>query len=597
MNGAGPTTRRRLLTVGLLAAAILALAGPIFVVHGRALNYGLFMDDWAHFRQLRECDWSLQGLTDACRLELVGGYATIWWLPETTLRFFRPVSFGLMKLTYTITGWDAQAMHLASLLWHLVACVLLMLLLRRLGAALWLAWAVAAMFALHPGHVATVEWIACQTELMVTVFLLGATLCWGRFRGWPGFGHAPPTARAWPWAAATLLFYVLALGCRENAVVFPLMLAAVEPRAGKAGRRAALGAYAALGLAMIAYLLIRAVYLDGMAVPPKPYVMPPGDPGFIRFVFDKLCYYWMGEFLLVPVVPIGGLPYLRDHPFTFYGLAILVGVLFTFVCARLARRGVTILGPLWLAAFTLPLLPAFASPHHLYLPGVGWAICAMLIIQAMASVGANATGWTRWLRRGWLATSAGLLMAAFGFASYYFGLAFETGQAVERSLFEEMSADPEGLRDGDTLYVANLPLIGHYARLGVEERTGRRNLKVVPLTWAPRILGMVTPSELRWIDSKTIELRIAHDRYFTGPLGRLAHSATGHPIPDHVERTADCGFRVDVLERDERGRGIMALRYSFDRPLTGRDVHLFWGSRFRWAYELRPRWSEAHAKP
>ena len=34
---------------------------------------------------------------------------------------------------------------------------------------------------------------------------------------------------------------------------------------------------------------------------------------------------------------------------------------------------------MWLGGFLLPVLPAFESPHHLYLPGVGWAVAAGLL--------------------------------------------------------------------------------------------------------------------------------------------------------------------------------------------------------------------------
>ena len=85
--------------------ALLLLALLVFTLHWRSLHYGLFMDDHVHCRQLRACGWSLGELTDACRLELVGGPLDAWFMPDCTLRFFRPLAFGLMKLTYTLTGW------------------------------------------------------------------------------------------------------------------------------------------------------------------------------------------------------------------------------------------------------------------------------------------------------------------------------------------------------------------------------------------------------------------------------------------------------------------------------------------------------------
>lgn len=581
--------------VGVLrpAAAVGGLAILVAWLHGPSLGDGLFLDDWAHYRQLRECDWSLAGLTDACRLELVGGIVELWWMPECTLRFFRPVAFGTMKLVYTLSDWEPAALHAASLLWHLLACVLLMHLLRRLTASAWMAWAIAALFAVHPAHVATVQWIACQSELIVTVLLLLATLCWARYRCWPGFGP-PDAAAAGPpsagWAAAAVALFLLALGCRENAIVFPLVMACVEPLARRRRWREVAALYAACGAAIAAYLAVRTHYLRGVALPPPPYIMPPGDPDFLRFLFDKACYYLIGEFLIVPCVPIGGLPYFRGRPLLFYGLAALVIALVAALAVRHRRSVAGLLAPAWLLGFMGPLLPAFESPHHLYLPGIGWAVAAMLLFRGLGSPAADAGPRVRRLRRAGLAVLLGGTGALFGVVSFYLGLAIRTGQQVEDCVAEEIAAAPGGLASGDTLYIANLPLLAHYTRLTVEERTGLRNLRVIPLTWAPRMLGTATPAELRWVDDRTLEVHVARDRYFAGPLGLLARRSSGRPVPDIVDRTADLGLHVRVIARD--AEGISALRFTFDRPLTAPGLHLFWGSRARWAYEVQPWWPD-----
>lgn len=573
-----------------LIGAVLLLGGLIALLHGPAVRAGLFMDDHAHFRQLRECDWSLAGLTAACRLELVGGTIELWWLPPTTLRFFRPVAFGLMKLTYTLTGWSPAALHVASLAWHLATCVLLMLLLWRLGAARWLAWAVAALFAIHPAHLATVQWIACQSELMVTAFLLAALLCFARFRGWPGFvpDAAPLAAKAGiGWAVASVAFFLLALGCRENAVMFPLVVATGEivVRRRRAVRRGGT-LYAVFGVLLLVYFAVRASLLGGAALPQRPYVMPPGDPDFARFVFDKGLYYLLGEYLLIPCVPIGGLPFFEARPLMFYGLAAFVVLIVLLVCLRWGKGLPGLMGPAWLLGFMLPVLPVFASPHHLYLPGIGWAVTMMLALRGVGARSPTMAGVVARLRRPAMWTCVLALGALFGAATFCFGLAFQAGHGVEDCLAEEIAAAPSGLQDGDVLYAANLPVLGHYARLAVEERTGRRNLRLIPLTWSTRLLGPATPTALTWIDDHTIEVRVAGDRYFGGVLGLLVREATGHEIPAEVDRTRDLGFRVRVLERD--AAGISALRFEFQRPPVHPGIHLFWASRTRWAYEAKP---------
>jgi hypothetical protein len=586
MTGAPPNTHASSRGVARGAAAVALLAALILALHYPSLNYGLFMDDHAHFRQLRECGWSLAGLTNACRLELIGGVLEAWFLPECTLRFFRPLAFGLMKLTYTLTGWSPAAMHAASLLWHLLVCTLLMRLLRHLGSSYWLAWAVAGLFAIHPSQVAAVQWIACQTELMVTAFLLGATLCYLRFRG----GTAPTIDGAsrpprYGSAVGCVALFLAALGCRENAVMFPLAMLSIEFGRGRRCGRPVLTLYGVFSVAVAAYFVLRWHYLGPAAVPPRPYVMPPGDPDFVRFVFDKACYYLLGEFLLAPSVPFAGLEYLRERPFVFYGLTLAVLGLLVAVYWRGWRRPSGLLGLTWLLGFMAPVLPVFASPHHLYLPGIGWAVTTMLILRAIRG---QAAGEQRFRRAAmWVCTL--LMGGGFGALTFYFGQVMDVGQQAEDRVATEIAATA-GLHDDDTLYVVNLPIVAHYARLAVEERTGLRGLRLHLLTWAPRVLGLVgsdVPSEITWLNEHAIEVRVTADRYFAGPMGRLVAGATGQALPTQTEESRrKHGFRAEVLESDSEG--VTALRFTFDAPLTQPGLHLFWGSRVLWAFEVRP---------
>jgi hypothetical protein len=441
-----------------------------------------------------------------------------------------------------------------------------------------------------------VQWIACQTEIMVTALLLGAALCFGRFRGWPGFGGdwlrsvrgtvpVPAVSRARAgWAVASVILFTLALGCRENAVVFPLVMAAMEPLVWRRQVRAALVLYAVLVAVVVAYLAVRSAMLGGAALPPRPYVVSPGDPDFVRFVFDKVWYYLLGEFLLVPCIPIGGLPWFQARPLLFYGSAAGVGLGVAVIWVRHRRQPGGLIGPAWLLGFMLPALPVFASPHHLYLPGVGWAVTAMLLIRWIGGPAA-ARGAARWRRAGAGLVAAGTA-AVFGLFTYEIGRAMRTADAVEDCVTEEIAAAPSGLKSGDRLYVANLPLLAHYARLAVEERTGLRGLRLIPLTWAPRLLGPASPTELTRIDERTIEVTVAGDRYFSGSIAQLIYEAAGRDIPDEVDRLADLGLRVQVLRRD--AAGIESLRFTFDRPLSDPGLRLFWGSRVRWAYEVPP---------
>lgn len=622
--------RPRAAAAGLLWLLLIALA--IAVLHGPSIRFGLFLDDWSHFTKLREAGWSLRDLTDACALELNGpGTLEMWWLPPVTLRFFRPVSFGLMKLAYTLGGWDAGVMHALSLAWHFLACALLLRLLRVLGLAVPVAGFVALLMAIHPAHVATVQWIAAQTELMVTSFALASMLCYLQYRGvervGPPAGAAtaetgrPPFERMAPAhgaidppqalepvstasvslvtriaqrapnlpAIGAVVFFVLALGCRENAILLPAVLAAVEGVRSRSWRQRGWALIGVMCCCAAVYLGLRTWMLDGAALPPRPYVYPPLDAGFARYVADKLCYYLVGEFLLVPCVPIGGLSYFRDHPLLLYGpaAALLVGI----AALAWARRATTAgrLAPACLFLLTAPLLPVFESPHHLYLPGVGWAILMALLIHAALGDPRRTTLVAR-LRCAATGIAALTALLLFSTATYFFSLALAVAQATEDCLVEEVAAEQK-VHSGNTIYFANIPMIGHYVRLAVEHRTGLRDLRCVALTWAPRILGVAGAAEWRQIDERTLELRVAGDRYFSGPVGTLVAEATGgRPILPPGEKRDAGLFHVEALEQD--AAGVTALRITFKHRLTAPRTHVFFGSRVRWAYPLEFRAAE-----
>lgn len=571
--------------------AVLLLAVLIGGMHGRSVFYGLFLDDHAHFKQLRECGWSLRELVDACRLELVGGVVDYWWLPDVTLRFFRPVSFAVMKLSYTLTGWSPAALHVLSMLWHLANCAMLMLLLNRLGARPLLALGVAALFSIHPGHVATVQWIAVQTELMVTAFLIGATLCWARYRGWWGEPPAGPHL-----AGGAIVLYALALGCRENAIMLPAILligdwVTLRPR----GLRVFDARWWVPGLIVAAltagYLALRTTMLGEASLPPKPYVIGPGDAGFVRFLVDKTCYYLLGEFLLVPIIPFGGVRYFREIPAWFYGLTATVLVL-PLLCVLLSRRRPAVwLGFAWLLLFMLPVLPAFESPHHLYLPGIGWTIFAMLLFQLGAGAAQPGESRVAMVRHSIAWTFGVGFGCLLGMVSYFSTLATDVGQTVEDLVADEVCSAEPPIRSGETVYVFNLPILAHYLQLSIEERLGVEDVRVHALTWSTRVLGNRTPSELRVVDDRTLEVEVADDRWFAGPLGHLVAEANGRPLPVDIGRpVVRPEFRVERIDAGGAGDGgsagadgIAALRFVFAEPLTRPGVRVFWGSTERWA--------------
>jgi tetratricopeptide (TPR) repeat protein len=129
-----------------------------------ALNGGLLWDDAAHITrpELR----SLHGLW------------RIWSDLGATQQYY-PLLHSAFWIEYKLWGDALLGYHLANLLLHAAAALLVMLIMRRLGLPG--AWLAALIFALHPVCVESVAWIAEQKNTLSTVFYLSAALLYLHF--------------------------------------------------------------------------------------------------------------------------------------------------------------------------------------------------------------------------------------------------------------------------------------------------------------------------------------------------------------------------------------------------------------------------------
>ena len=570
-----------LLTMAILTAAAVGLGGAW------SIRCGLFLDDQAHYQQLRQGDWSYRSAVAAARLGIVGDVMDLWSGHEAGLRFYRPVAFWLMRLQYTIVGWHPAGMHVFSLAWHWFAAMLVGLLAWRLLERWTWASVAAVLMALHPGHVLTVYWIACQTELMATAFGLLAMLCYARYAGWwegrPAVSaNRPPQGTnlaAAAWLAAALLWFALALGCREHLVMWPAAIAAGDLVLRSPWRRR-FAAYPLLAAVVVAYLLARTEALGGFPLPGRPYLVRPGDEGFLRYIADKFVYYINGLFACVPVVPIGGTDYFAQRPVSLYGtFAGTVAIVALILAGSPHRR--SLLFPLaWTSVFFVPLLPVFASSHHLYLPGAGMAV---LLAAGLATL----TGTTRGPRRTLGRTVTGLQVLLFLYLTITWAWTYQAGTRVEDVVVRDVLQSKHALRDGDHLFFANVPMLAYYAVTAIENETGLRNLRGHVLTFSPWVLQMEKAGTLdRTNDDRTLILTAPPgESYFGGVSGQTLLAAMGLPASFRAgDRIAGSLYDVTILEAD--GDGVRRLRFDFHRSLASPDYHLFYGSPIRFAYPL-----------
>jgi hypothetical protein len=248
---------------------------------------------------------------------------------------------------------------------------------------------------------------------------------------------------------------------------------------------------------------------------------------------------------------------------------------------------------LWIACFTAPVLPVFASSHHLYLPSVG---TVLLLTAGLAALG----GLTRRAASGdasaWRPTQVqkvvcGLVLLAhavgLGLLTWASGFAYQAGTRTEDILIDEVLRRSKPIRDGDHFFFINMPVLAYYALPAIEARIDRRDLHGHVLTFSPWLMRMEKPGTVEVLDRHRLRVRAAEDHpYFEAVTGNtllLAMGFEGVPAVG-VPIRAD-GFTVTPLAANERG--ITEIEFAFDRPIDSPDYHFYFGSPHFLAYPLQ----------
>ncbi len=300
--------------------------------------------------------------------------------------YWRP-SFVLWLITnFQMFGLDTFGWHLFNILLHLCVVALAFFLLRHLKVPLFAAGAIAALFAAHPAHTESVAWISGSPDLILSVALL-ASMWFVSLLG------KEKTALRWTLAIA---FYLVALGAKEIAIFYPLIVFVMMWRPEREYGEAGLPLSKALAIALpfvgvaALYFIVRQSILGQLAQWPeggadlKSVIL--SAPMVFTFYLKQIIFpYWIG-----PSYPIRAATFSNIGVGNFLiplvvSLLALGGMLWLAFRSKLARIG--------LALFILPLIPAMligafdpeqiVHDRYLYLPLLGFLI---MIVPAVAAL-------------------------------------------------------------------------------------------------------------------------------------------------------------------------------------------------------------------
>lgn len=147
--------------------------------------------------------------TESRAVRAWSGLWSIWFSPADIERegHYWPITYTSFWLEHKLWDITPFGTHLVNLLLYMFSVLLLWRLLRCLGVPG--AWAVAAVFAVHPMHVDSVAWAIGRKDLLSGLFYMASALCW--IRSVVGVDNGPGRS-----SGSTVIphpgFYLAALG-------------------------------------------------------------------------------------------------------------------------------------------------------------------------------------------------------------------------------------------------------------------------------------------------------------------------------------------------------------------------------------------------
>ena len=353
------------------ALAALSLIAVVLLAYAKALDAGFVYDDIGSIVENHHVQWEV--------LSVDGARAA--WLESPTHRLVANWSFGF---NYFVSGLDPRSFHAVNLVIHVLAVLGVYALIRTLArrsspeveesAARAVAWVAAAIFAAHPIQTQAVTYVVQRMASLGGLFCLISILCYASARSAQG-------SRRIAAFAASVTAWLLAVGSKESAAAFPLVLWAYEwAFVSGSNRRVLLRMAGGVALAAAAGLaLMRFNYLD----PFRDYMYQDFTVAE-RLVSQGRVFWEYAGLILWPhpsrlvlmhdFAPSRGF---FDPATTAVGWLALLGVL--GVGAANARRQPWVaFGLVWIGAALLVESSVFplrlVHEHRLYLPMVGFVI-------------------------------------------------------------------------------------------------------------------------------------------------------------------------------------------------------------------------------
>ena len=378
-----PTSR---LTAVALAALLCVLA---VAAYANSIGNGFVWDD----HQQVVMNASLHPSASLLNLLAPNNWAFARAGVRERINYYRPLQMVTYRLTADVFGIDGVAFHAVNLAFHTIVVLLEFAMFYTLTGRTGLAFASAAIFAVHPIHSEAVDWVAALPDIGCTAFFLLAFWFFiiGRGRlSLPLPTKPSPRLRAL-FFAGSFASFAAALLWKETAIVFPLIVMAYVfslsedtslVRRIRGTLKVSLPYWFILGL----YFLFRLRVLGFIVIRQRNWILSRYQAGLtILNLISEYCWKL--------IAPIGLNAY---HVFvparTLLNPRAIAAVLFVFlafggILYGLRHAPSASFAALWVFITLIPVLDVYAvgrnvfCERYLYLPSVGF--CPLIVLAAM----------------------------------------------------------------------------------------------------------------------------------------------------------------------------------------------------------------------
>lgn len=142
---------------------------------------------------------------------------------QASSNYWRPSFVLWLILNFRLFGFELIGWHLANVLLHVAVIAVAFVLLRRFTISAPVAGAIVLIFAVHPIHCESVAWLSGAPDLILAVALLGSLY-------FVQLLNEKQTLLRWVFAIG---LYGLALGAKEMALLFPVVVAVLAYQPGQ----------------------------------------------------------------------------------------------------------------------------------------------------------------------------------------------------------------------------------------------------------------------------------------------------------------------------------------------------------------------------